>query len=244
MPRLQADTRRQTTLTEADRQQMYALYADYYAGTHEALFKEDLRNKDYVVLLRDEQTVLRGFSTLAMMDFHWQGHAARALFSGDTVIDHRFWGEQALPLAWCALAGNIKARAPNVPLYWFLIVKGHRTYRYLNVFAKRFYPTWRYPTPAMTQRLMNYLANSRFGKAFDPLSGLIRYPESRGHLKHEWNELSRARAIKPDVRFFLQRNPNYHNGDELVCLTCLETDNLRRHARQAFLQGMKACQAG
>ena len=103
--------------------------------------------------------------------------------SGDTIIDHRFWGEQTLPLAWCCLAGRIKARQPDLPLYWLLIVKGDRTYRYLNVFSKTYYPNRRYPTPPETQSLIDHLAAARFGRHYLPESGLIRYPESQGHLK-------------------------------------------------------------
>jgi hypothetical protein len=70
--------------------------------------------------------------------FEAEGAPIMALFSGDTIISHHHWGEQELAHAWCYFAGQIKRQCPELPLYWFLIVKGHRTYRYLPAFTRRF----------------------------------------------------------------------------------------------------------
>ena len=43
------------------------------------------------------------------------------------------------------------AQLPEQPLYWFLIVKGHRTYRYLSAFSVDFHPHWRTPMPPSTR---------------------------------------------------------------------------------------------
>ncbi len=244
MSRLSAETLRQLDVLPDTREAMYILYADYYGGTDREMFIADLGEKDYVVLLRDERGCLRGFSTLAVLDTRFEAEPVRALFSGDTIIHHDYWGGQALPMSWCRLAGEIKSQAPHIPLYWFLIVKGHRTYRYLNVFSKRFYPTWRYPTPGRMHRLMDTLAGLRFGKAYRRDQGIVHFPVTRGHLKPQWADIGEHQADKPDVRYFLQRNPHFAQGDELVCLTELSQRNLRRHAREAFMQGLTICAPG
>ena len=43
---------------------------------------------------------------------------------------------------------------------------------------------------------------------------------------------------RPDVAYFLQCNPGYASGDELVCLCELSTDNMRPLTRRLFVQGM------
>jgi hypothetical protein len=45
------------------------------------------------------------------------------------------------------------------------------------------------------------------------------------------------------VRFFLERNPRYYLGEELVCLTELTSENLRSFASRAFLEGSSATAA-
>ncbi len=216
---------------------MYGLYENYYEATSKSLFEQDLRNKNYVLLMFDDQRQLRGFTTLRVSKTQYLKQPVNIIFSGDTIIHHDFWGEQTLPLAWCRLAGQIKAESPQLPLYWFLIVKGHRTYRYLNIFSKTYYPHRKQATPIDVQHFMDRLAKETFGDDYNQSTGTVQYHQSQGHLKPEWaNE-----AIKksPEANFFYQKNPLYARGHELVCLTELAEDNLRSFALSGFRQGVK-----
>ena len=237
MARLTANVRARSAIDAFDAERMYALYSTYYDGTTPAQFHADLNTKSHVVELRDG-SALCGFSTIALIDFECAGAARRAIFSGDTIIDHRYWGEQALPLAFCAFAGHLHASAPALPLYWFLISKGYRTYRYLNIFARQYYPCVDRSTPAEDQACIDHLARSRFGEYYVAGPGVLHFPQSRGHLKAAWAGVRGGAVARREVRFFLERNPGYHLGDELVCITRLKADNLRSFARRAFLRGM------
>jgi hypothetical protein len=219
---------------------MFDLYDQYYDATSRPLFEADLRNKDYVVTLREPSGALAGFSTLAVLEAEIRGKPLRAVYSGDTIIDHAHWGTQALAFTWIRFAGTIKAQAPGLPLYWFLIVKGHRTYRYLSAFSIDFHPHWQRPTPDAARDVMDALARGRFGRAYDAGRGVVSFPQSRGHLKAEWAVIEPGEEARRDVAFFLRRNPGYVRGDELVCLTELAADNLRPLARRVFEQGLRA----
>lgn len=219
---------------------MFDLYDRYYDSTSRPLFEADLRNKDYVVTLREGSGALAGFSTLAVLESEIGGQSLRAIYSGDTIIDHAHWGTQALAFTWIRFAGTIKAWAPELPLYWFLIVKGHRTYRYLSAFSVDFYPRWDAPTPASTRGIMDVLARQRFGADYDAARGVVSFPHSRGHLKPRWAAIEATEAARDDVSFFLRSNPGYAHGDELVCLTELAPGNLRPLARRVFEQGLNA----
>lgn len=219
---------------------MFDLYNRYYDATSRPLFEADLRNKDYVVTLREPSGALAGFSTLAVMAAEIGGKPLRAIYSGDTIIDHAHWGRQALAFTWIRFAGTVKAWAPDLPLYWFLIVKGHRTYRYLSAFSVDFFPRWDRPTPVDVRDVMDHLARRRFSDAYDTTRGVVSFPCSRGHLKPEWALVEETEAARPDVAFFLRSNPGYARGDELVCLTELASDNLRPLARRVFEQGFVA----
>ena len=222
------------TLDAAQRETMYALYIRHYDAVSRERFFADLANKHYVVLLHDQAGALQGFSTLAVYQREYDGRATGVLFSGDTVVDTRHWGQQALAFSWLRLAGRLKARSPERPLYWFLISKGHRTYRFLTAFANEFWPALDRPTPPRLQALMNALARERFGDDYDAAAGVIRFAESRGHLREPFAEVSAAHRRLPEVAFFLARNPGYARGDELVCLCELAADKLRPLARRIF----------
>lgn len=223
-------------LTEELIEQMYQLMETHYEAVRRECFRADLMEKDRVILLRDRQGVVRGFSTLQCYPFTWSAthEMVRIIYSGDTIIDRRHWGSQALAFAWIEWAGREKARFPETPLYWFLISKGPRTYRYLSTFSRRYWPHHARPTPPDLRGLMDELATRRFGAAYDPRGGVVRFPESHGHLRAELAAVEDADRCRPEVAFFLQANPGYVRGDELVCLTELRADNLKSLARRVF----------
>lgn len=237
MGRLTAAVRPRAEIGSDEADRMYQLFARYYDAVSPQAFCADLDAKDCVIELRDGAE-LCGFSTIALIDFQCGGVEQRAIFSGDTVIDRPYWGERTLPVAFCEFAGRVYAAAPEVPLYWLLITKGYRTYRYLSLLAQRFYPHPDEPTPPEEQACMDALARLRFGDAYQPQRGILHFEESRGHLRPQWADVRESVSRRADVRFFLERNPGYRAGDELVCLTRLAADNLKSFARRAFERGM------
>lgn len=238
MDQLHADVCAIQELASTQKKSMFALYASYYDGCNEASFYDDLMDKHWVIILLDSNGILRGFSTLSVAEHRIAQQTMRSVFSGDTIIQHEFWGEQVLPQAWCRFVGELKAQQADVPLYWFLIVKGHRTYRYLRVFSKKFYPVHSEPTPYHIQTIMDHLGQARFAEHYRKETGLIQFKRSHGHLKKQWLGID-AKALKnSDVNFFLQRNSGHYIGDELVCLTELTESNLKRHALVAFSLGL------
>jgi hypothetical protein len=218
--------------------EMFELYSQYYDGTSHELFEHDLRDKDRVLILKTEAGTLAGFSTLALLDLELPGGTTRAIFSGDTIIGREYWGTQILAFTWIRLAGQIKAEAPERPLFWFLIVKGHRTYRYLSAFSIDFFPRWNAPTPPWAKSVMDGLARHRFGDSYDARRGIVSFPQSRGHLNSEWAAVEPDERSREDVAFFLAKNPCYADGDELVCLTELSLQNLQPLARRIFQRGL------
>lgn len=216
---------------------MYALYATYYECCDHARFVADLARKDYVILLEDEGA-LRGFSTVAHFDFRGSSGPVKVLFSGDTIIHRSAWGEQALSHSFARLAGALRAAEPAAPLYWLLISKGHRTYRYLGVFARDFHPHPRYEDPQLAG-LAAEIASARFGADFDARTGVVAFAQSQGQLRDEVADVPAHLAARPEVAFFLRRNPGFRQGHELVCLTELRSDNLRGGVRDAFLVGLE-----
>lgn len=244
MEKLNADYQNIVSLDAETRGQMFALFERYYAAVDASMFERDLEEKSLVILLSDDAGELHGFSTVEVIFFDTDSGPATAIYSGDTIISHHYWGNQQLSYAWCFLAGQIKQQRPHLPLYWFLIVKGHRTYRYLPAFSRRYYPTHKEETPPDIQRIMDELAVEKFADAYQAESGVLRFPQSRGYLRQEWAEPGADLAKKANVAFFLQANPGYLSGDELVCLTELSEKNMRFVSRTAFQEGIESCQHG
>ena len=231
---LTSSARAAVSLTDAERDAMHALMTGHYEAVPRERFEADLAGKDEVLMLHDEAGKVRGFTTLA-----WNPAGVLAeggsLFSGDTIIDRSCWGTQELVHAFCRRAGERGAKSGR-PLFWFLLSKGHRTYLYLPLFARRFHPHPERPEPVW-EELASRVALGLFGDAWKPDEGVIRFPASHGHLRGEIAATSQERRQNPWVRFFLERNPGYASGEELVCLTEMRADNLRRVALAAFREG-------
>ena len=51
-----------------------------------------------------------------------------------------------------------------------------------------------------------------------------------------------GRLANPDVAFFARVNPGHEAGDELVCLTTLDDDNLTRAGRRMLARGRRLCE--
>lgn len=179
-------------------QEMYDLFEEYYDAVSEPLFRRDLMGKDEVVLLWKEDT-LKGFSTMQWNPGELLLSEGDILFSGDTIIARDAWGSQSLVKAFCRRAGEW-SRTRSRPVFWLLISKGHRTYLYLPLFGRRFYPN-PIETCEDLRRIADYTCRCVFGSAFDAQSGLIRFVERRGQLKPELAADTTARAASRYVDF-------------------------------------------
>ena len=217
---------------------MAELYLENYDGTSAESFRADLAAKDEVIVLKFEGEVV-GFTTLRVYSASHKGAPVRIVYSGDTIVDRGHWGQQELAFAWIARIGEIKAQAPEAPLYWFLLVKGHRTFKYLSVFGKSFHPHWQVDRSDL-KPLADQLASASFYADYNPESGVVEFSQSRGHLKASIAEPTTEELIKESTRFFLRKNPGYRRGHELVCLCELELANMKPLTARIFNRALRS----
>ena len=219
------------------RMEMFDLFRRHYDDVSLDTFLHDLGEKEHVIVLRDGAGALRGFSTLRTYELAVRGRDVRLLFSGDTIIDESWWGEQELGRAWSELAGRIAAAEPARPLYWLLLSKGYRTYLYLPFFFREFRPCCGGDAFGFEKAVIDAFASAKYGGDYIPSRGVIAFRRSPGRLRGDLAEVSPHHLRNEHVRFFLDTNPGYRLGHELVCLARLDADNLRGFARTCFLRG-------
>jgi hypothetical protein len=218
-------------LTGAEQDAMLTLLDKHFAGVSRAQFAADLAEKHWVILLHDAAGALMGFTSLRL-DTLSAPLPCHLLSSGDTIIDPRAWGGTALMRAWLAAVLALRERAGrDRPFYWLLLVSGFRTYRFLPLFWRDFHP--RHPdagrSPLATR--LAALARHRYGEAFDPASGIVRFPRPQ-RLRPHLAGIPAERLRDPHIACFAARNPGHADGDELACLTELDEANLTRAGRR------------
>lgn len=218
-------------LDASDRAAMLAIMARVYDGIDRAHFEADLAGKDEVIVLRAPGGELAGFSTQQFMTVATTAGAVTGVFSGDTVIAPEHWGSPAL---FQAFARRYIIERP-APWYWFLISKGHRTYRMLPTFFTEYWPSRHAPTPAAASEIMAAYARARYGDQYDPTSGVLAYREPRDRLRDGVAGLTEQVLRNPDAAFFASANPGHELGHDLVCLAELSPAKLRPAHRARLL---------
>jgi hypothetical protein len=211
-------------LSFAQRDEMFALLSHHFEGVTREQFECDLAEKNWVVEIRRDGRLL-GFSTLLVCEAHFDGRAFTAIYSGDTIVVPEAWGSPALARTWIAAVNYLRAGFPERQCYWLLLTSGFRTYRFLPVFWREFYPRHATPTPPREQHILHHLAATRYGAWHDTVSGIVRFPRPQ-RLRGQLGAVPAGRVADADIAFFLTRNPGHAHGDELACLTEISEGNL------------------
>ena len=213
-------------LSSAQREEMFALLARHFEGVTRGQFERDLAEKNWVVEIRRDGRLL-GFSTLLVAEENFDGGALTAIYSGDTIVAPEAWGSPVLARTWIAAVNHLRAAAPGRPCHWLLLTSGFRTYRFLPVFWREFFPRHDAPTPPDARRLLDHLARARYGGGYDAARGIVRFPHPQ-----KLRALPAARTKDAHVAFFHARNPGHAEGDELACLTEISAANLTAAGRR------------
>ena len=219
-------------ISESDKQRMFNLMTQVYNGENWDKFLSDMKQKSYALILYDENSNIAGFTTIQVFEF--EGRII--IYSGDTVIEKNSRGNIELMRAWWRFSYKIQQENSDKKVLWLLISKGWRTYKFFPMFLKEIYPTYRYETPNYIQDFIDKLSLFKFGK--DYKNGLV-IPEKPDMLKTGTNDIPDKRVEDKDVQFFLEKNPEFYKGNELVCLAELSVSNLTK-AGLRLLHGVKS----
>jgi hypothetical protein len=210
---------------------MFRLMTQNYVNVRRQQFETDLDTKSWVILVHlPSSRSIVGFSTQVILQEQIAGDPIRALYSGDTVVDREHWGDPALAHAWGNFALQLMDRYSDRPLYWFLTSKGFRTYRYLPLFFRNYLPRPGISGAPLEQVLVDVLGSKFGGTNYDPAGKIIRAIADKEFVRPDLGQPGTRCRTDPHVRFFVERNPGFHRGDELCCLAPLTRDNFTRAA--------------
>jgi len=206
LPKLRGHVAAIARLSRGQRDEMFALFSQYYDCIERDRFDADLDEKDAVILLTAAGAI-QGFSTLKTLPVRVGRRTHYGVYSGDTVLAREYWGQRVLGKVFLRYLFKQKLRRPLRPFWWFLISKGYKTYLLMaNNFGEH-WPRHERPTPDDRQEILD-----RFGEAYFP-----DY-ESLGQLKFHVTPITDEQREVPRIAFFEEKNPTWMNGSELACL--------------------------
>ncbi|MDR0983476.1 MAG: hypothetical protein LBL93_00495 [Ruminococcus sp.] len=211
-------------LTSEQTDRMYSIMQKYYDNIKKENFISDLFEKEDAILLCDENGDIYGFTTLAIF-FHNKN--TQLLYSGDTIVEKEYWGRNDLSEAWIKNAMNYADNFDG-KTYWLLLTKGYKTYKFLHTFFVEFYPRVETKIPAEIQAIIDTFGAKHFGEKYQ--NGV--FIEGKDFLKKDFDTISESNMRNKNTAFFIEKNPGYYKGDELVCITELSEENLNRLGRK------------
>ncbi len=220
------ELRKVEALSVTETKCMFQLMHQCYDNVALETFMSDLAEKHWALMIRavDSGDIV-GFSTQKLREIEIASRPISILFSGDTVIKREYWGKRDLLLASACLVDELMKRVQGEKFFWFLISKGYKTYHFLPVLFKSYFPRLGAEPSAESKAVIDYLGRELGGDLYDAQKGVIHSTGGWYVLKEDIAEMTTLRPKDPHAQFFLQRNPGFAQGDELCCLAELSADN-------------------
>jgi len=216
---------RSTPVTEINietMEKMWDLYSSNYQYVTREKFDRDLKSKTEVFVGTDSESgEVCGFSTFEIYEHIFEGKKYGVLYSGDTMIDPRYWGQNGLRTAFLKAVLLWKIKNPRTPLYWLLIVMGYKTYLTMARNSPEYWPRYDRKTPQKIQNLIDSMASKKFGKAWNPQTGLMQPEMCEAVFDHPLAQFTTKTLAIPEVRFLMEKNPTLSIGTEMVCIAPL-----------------------
>jgi hypothetical protein len=216
-------------LDASRKEEMFLLLRRHFDGATSEQFEKDLSGKNWVIQLRMGGR-LSGFSTLCVYEMQYHDELVTVVYSGDTIVTPEAWGTTELARTWISSVWRLRSKYPRGKMYWLLLTSGFRTYRFLPVFWQRFHPSHDDRAREL-QPLLDHLASAYFRDEYISELGIVRF-RSPQVLHGSLLEVPAGRRSDPHISYFLQRNPSYILGDELVCIAELHPSNLTKAGRR------------
>lgn len=207
---------------------LFSLMEKYYNNVAYNNFLNDLFQKDVLLLLKNYQGEIKGFTSVKIYEFNLKNKLIKIVYSGDTIVDKTYTWEFELHKSWGNYVFGLVACDSNIEYYWILLSKGPKTYKFLPTYFKSFYPSVNEPIPSFEEEIIHAFGKFKFPVEFDPLSGIVYNYGNRDFLKSQEAIVTKSSKKNKHTQFFLSKNPDYSLGNELVCITKLSFNNLKK----------------
>ncbi|EWM54060.1 GNAT family N-acetyltransferase [Ruminococcus flavefaciens] len=220
--------------TESEISELYELMDEFYENMDPEIFRHDFYAKDYCLVLEKNGRIV-GFTTQKLMTVNVDGKEVKGVFSGDTIIHRDYWGDTELFRSFAQYW--FRYAEEHGELWWFLICKGYKTYRILPLFWREFYPCRSCETPRDIKKIIDAYASALYPDEYNQTTGVVEYKSVKDCLRKGVADIDERRMKNKDIAFFCQVNPNWENGNDLVCLAKFDRSLLRRHMPELLFNG-------
>jgi hypothetical protein len=212
--------------TEYEKQRFYSLLCQSFLGVSWHDFLRDFNEKESIIILRKEHSEgeIVGFSTLVVLTLPLPSEEVKGVFSGDTVVLPEYRSSTGLGVQLGTYFLRTYEAYPQHKVYYILMSKGWRTYKILPFFFQEFSPSYTHSTPECEKGIMHAFGRAKYSRYYQPEHNIIHFDGEAARLKPESID-ALPNKLDAHTRFYLQANPGYLCGDELVCVARITPAN-------------------
>ncbi len=227
MSKLICQTIKVAALSHEDLRALFDVLRVGFLGVTWEEFTHDISEKDCVMILKTpgSSSQIVGFSTMMVIPANVNGRSVRFVFSGDTFVLPEYRSSTSLGIELGKNFLQIHEQNPLSETYYILISKGWRTYRALPFMFRCFAPCVDRPNTEWEQKLMDEFGRIKYPSNYNSASGLIEFQGDVQRLKTNSVDAYPSNTSNKHISYFLKRNPNYLNGNELVCIARIDPGN-------------------
>ncbi|WP_415837469.1 hypothetical protein [Parendozoicomonas haliclonae] len=174
-----------------------------------------------------------GIASVDAYRFHWDQQSRTVIFTSNTLIDEAWRGCHMIQKLGLSYLFREKLKNPLTPAFWFFDTYSYKSYLLLPRNFSEYWPKAGMETPQRVQKFIHDLSSHRFGDDWDPEQGIARRCQKK-KLKPTVAPITEKHLADPHIAFYFSRNPNYAEGDRLVCLAPLTAKNILSIFTNAF----------
>ena len=117
---------------------------------------------------------------------------------------------------------------------------GYKTYRFLPLFFKEFYPRYDKEIPEYEKKLLDAFGHQKYPKEYDNKLGVIKPSNVNVSLKKGVADVNERLLKNPHIDYFVRKNPYYDKGYELACIAELTKENLKPAAYKVIMSSKQS----
>lgn len=221
-----------STTSRTTREACFRLLAKHFAGVTWEQFQNDFLEKKYVAILRREGVVV-GFSTMVTVPVYDRNHILHQVaFSGDTAVEFDARNSIGFGTALSSFFKENISEYGDGNVWYILISKGWRTYKAMEFMFHSFAPCPTREILTEEKEIVSAFAKMRYPSRFDEEGLVLRSYSGDQRLSEGSPDL-----VVPDSmlgNFFVDKNPNFAQGDELICIANISHANFTRAFQRCF----------